>query len=98
MHRSFAEYVAVPDVRYLVPSRSIPLEVACLLPCSGLTAYHALEEGLQVVQAVREMKGTASCFGGDFNMESYAKTLQIALTSGGNVSKLLNIEGLTFWS
>ncbi|XP_022106942.1 uncharacterized protein LOC110988023 [Acanthaster planci] len=53
-----AQYVAVPDVRFLVPvPTSTPLEVACLLPCSGLTAFHAIEETLEFVKKVTQIAG-----------------------------------------
>ncbi|XP_022105074.1 alcohol dehydrogenase 2-like [Acanthaster planci] len=57
----FAQYVAVPEVRYVVPvCASIPLTVASLLPCSGLTAYHAVENAVEFVKNVTEIKGCCS--------------------------------------
>ncbi|XP_022107313.1 uncharacterized protein LOC110988265 isoform X2 [Acanthaster planci] len=56
-----AQYVSVPNIRYVVPlSASIPLPVACLLPCSGLTAFHVIEEALEFVKTVTKVKGCCS--------------------------------------
>ncbi|XP_022106933.1 uncharacterized protein LOC110988012, partial [Acanthaster planci] len=57
----FAQFVAVPDVLFVVPVPApIPLPVACLLPCSGVTAYHAVEEGVEFVKNVTEITGGCS--------------------------------------
>lgn len=41
----YAESVMVPHERYVVPLPSgLDLETACLLPCSGLTAYSAIKK------------------------------------------------------
>ncbi|XP_071810236.1 alcohol dehydrogenase-like [Asterias amurensis] len=54
----FADYVAVPDVRYLVTiPTTIPLPIASQLSCSGLTAFHAVEEGMEFVKTTIEVKG-----------------------------------------
>ena len=42
-HGGYGEYVRVPSCRYVVKvSDSIPLDVACMLPCSASTAYSAI--------------------------------------------------------
>ncbi|XP_033638938.1 alcohol dehydrogenase-like [Asterias rubens] len=54
----FADYVVVPDVRYLVTfPMSIPLPIASQLPCSGLTAFNAVDEGVEFVKSTMEIKG-----------------------------------------
>lgn len=40
----YAEYVWVPDPRYLVPAPGLKSEEAAPLPCSGLTSYSALNK------------------------------------------------------
>ena len=56
---SFADYVVVPYVRYLVTfPMSIPLPIASQLPCSGLTAFNAVDEGVEFVKSTMEIKGS----------------------------------------
>ncbi|HWS75326.1 MAG TPA: alcohol dehydrogenase [Quisquiliibacterium sp.] len=40
----FSQYVFVPDVKYVIPAGSLPLEQAAPYACSGLTAYAALKK------------------------------------------------------
>jgi propanol-preferring alcohol dehydrogenase len=40
----YAEYVSVPDPRYLVPADGLRAEEAATLACSGLTSYSALNK------------------------------------------------------
>jgi propanol-preferring alcohol dehydrogenase len=42
----YAEYVMVPDARYLIDVGDVPEEFGCTLGCSGLTAYAALKKAL----------------------------------------------------
>ncbi|XP_022107335.1 uncharacterized protein LOC110988280 [Acanthaster planci] len=57
----FEQYVAVPELRYVVPvPDSIPFPVASLLPCSGITGYHAVEVAVGLVKTITETKGGCS--------------------------------------
>lgn len=40
----YAEYVIVPDAKYLVDYTGVPEDLACTYACSGLTAYSALRK------------------------------------------------------
>jgi len=54
----YATYVEVPDAKFAVKvPDSIPLEVACMLPCSGVTAYHAVSVIKPAVDNVTQNEG-----------------------------------------
>ena len=40
----YADYVVVPDAKYLIDYTGLPTELACTYACSGLTAYSALKK------------------------------------------------------
>ncbi len=40
----YADYVIVPDAKYLVDYTGVPQDLACTYACSGLTAYSALKK------------------------------------------------------
>lgn len=44
VHGAYADYVIVPDAKYLIDHQGIETERACILACSGLTAYSALKK------------------------------------------------------
>eukprot|EP00058_Branchiostoma_floridae_P012097 XP_002597585.1 hypothetical protein BRAFLDRAFT_82309 [Branchiostoma floridae] len=47
----FSDYVIIPDVRLLVKvPDTVTMDTACLLPCSGLTAYNAVCKMVPTVQ------------------------------------------------
>jgi len=59
----YATYVEVPDAKFAVKvPDSIPLEVACMLPCSGVTAYHAVSVIKPVVDNVTQNEGNHKAF------------------------------------
>jgi D-arabinose 1-dehydrogenase-like Zn-dependent alcohol dehydrogenase len=42
----FADHVMVPDAKYLYPYGDIPVELACLYACSGITAFGAIKKAV----------------------------------------------------
>lgn len=50
----YSEYVAVPDFRFVLElPDNIPFSMGALLPCSGLTAYSAIQKAVATVKKVR---------------------------------------------
>nr|XP_002119381.1 uncharacterized protein LOC100184065 [Ciona intestinalis] len=57
----YATYVWVREKKYLVKvPPSIPLEVACMLPCSGLTTYNAVTTLQPAIERMNKLKGSTS--------------------------------------
>ena len=55
---SFASFVMVPESTLVVKvPDSIPLDVACMLPCSGLTTYNAVTTVKPHVELVTKLEG-----------------------------------------
>lgn len=42
----YADYVIVPDAKYLVDYGNVPQELACTYACSGITAYSAIKKAM----------------------------------------------------
>jgi D-arabinose 1-dehydrogenase-like Zn-dependent alcohol dehydrogenase len=42
----FADHVLVPDAKYLYPYGNLPVELACLYACSGITAFGAVKKAV----------------------------------------------------
>ena len=40
----YADHVLVPDAKYLYPYGNLPIELACLYACSGITAFGAIKK------------------------------------------------------
>uniref|UniRef100_H2YVW8 Enoyl reductase (ER) domain-containing protein n=1 Tax=Ciona savignyi TaxID=51511 RepID=H2YVW8_CIOSA len=56
-----ATYVAVAELQHVVKlPDSIPLDLACMLPCSGVTTYNAVTSLLETVQQATLYHGKAS--------------------------------------
>lgn len=50
----YSEYVTVPDCRFVLKlPESVPFPMGALLPCSGLTAYSAIQKAMATVEKVR---------------------------------------------
>ncbi|CAK8696742.1 unnamed protein product [Clavelina lepadiformis] len=57
----YATYVQVPDTKFVVKvPDSVPLNVACMLPCSGLTTFSAVKVAKVAVEKTTLYKGKAS--------------------------------------
>lgn len=70
----FAEYIVVPEVNVLKVPESIPDELACSIPISFITPYHAL------LRATLSREDTVAVFGATGNTGMFA--LQIAKSTG----------------
>ena len=54
----FEEYIAVHDTSLVLPlPDSIPLDVGCLLGCSGLTTYNAVTSVQGAIERVAKHEG-----------------------------------------
>jgi len=54
----YASYVVVPDKKFAVKlPDSVPFDVACMLACSSLTAYHAVTSTVETVEAAIKING-----------------------------------------
>jgi len=54
----YASYVVVPESKFVVKlPDSIPLDMACMLPCSAVTAYNAVSKALPVVEHATNYEG-----------------------------------------
>jgi D-arabinose 1-dehydrogenase-like Zn-dependent alcohol dehydrogenase len=51
----YADYVMVPDARYLVDYGNVPEELACTYACSGITAYAAIKKAMAVRGGLKKL-------------------------------------------
>ncbi|XP_039255066.2 alcohol dehydrogenase-like [Styela clava] len=50
----YSNYVSVPDTKFLIKvPDSIPMDVACLLPCSGVTTYSAIRKLRPYIEKIK---------------------------------------------
>ena len=57
----YAEYVKVPHYKYVCPAPvNLPIELAALLPCSGLTSYSALSKAAKYLEETLNVTEDAS--------------------------------------
>jgi len=54
----FSSYVAVPESKFVlkVPD-SVSLDIACMLPCSGITTYNAVTTVKPVIEEIVNIEG-----------------------------------------
>ena len=56
----FSTHVPVPDCKFLVKvPENIPMDIACMLPCSGLTTYSAVQKTQSHVETALKRFGVA---------------------------------------
>ncbi|MEO8558315.1 MAG: alcohol dehydrogenase [Rhodospirillales bacterium] len=51
----YADYVMVPDAKYLVDYGNVPEELACTYACSGITAYAAIKKTMAVRGGLKKL-------------------------------------------
>lgn len=55
---SFSTHVMVPHRKFVLKvPESIPLDIACMLPCSGITAYSAMQKTKAEIERVTQYEG-----------------------------------------
>jgi D-arabinose 1-dehydrogenase-like Zn-dependent alcohol dehydrogenase len=51
----YADYVMVPEAKYLVDYGNVPQELACTYACSGITAYSAIKKAMAVRGGLKKL-------------------------------------------